>query len=80
MTNWTGNILVKSNGGWSDVSWDEIKKWPEVEKVWSTTGTWDWWVKLKTSTDYIGTAEKIAWNLRKKPWVLDTQTWWAKEC
>lgn len=78
---WTGNILVKGTGAFGDVNWDEIKKWPEVEAVWTTTGTWDWWVKLKPAKEtQLDTVEKLVWNLRKKPWVAATETWWAKQC
>ncbi|WP_419421458.1 hypothetical protein ACNVED_16135 (plasmid) [Legionella sp. D16C41] len=78
---WKGNIWVKSNAGWSQQDWEEIKKWSEVQNVWSTTGggTWDWWIELKPSQNHIDNAAKVVWNLRKYKWVADTRTWWSKE-
>ena len=78
---WTGNILIKSKHDEGDINWDEIKKWAEVEGVWTTTGTWDWWIKLKPSKEAnLDSAKKIVWQLRKKPWVSSTETWWSQEC
>jgi len=79
---WTGNIWIKSNGEWTQKDWDEIKQWPEVANLWSTTGggAWDWWLQLKPAqTNHIDNAAKVVWKLRKKQWIIDTETWWAKE-
>ncbi len=77
---WNGNIYVKTVGNLNDINWDEIKQWPEVESVWTTTGSWDWWIKLKPAQSQDqDSVQKLVWNLRKKPWVSSTETWWAKQ-
>lgn len=78
---WTGNISIRTNASWTDVNWDEVKKWPEVEKIWTTTGGWDWLIQLKPAqTQDADTAQKVVWNLRKNPWIASTETWWSKQC
>lgn len=75
---WNAHVYIKGNGKFKDAQWDEIKKWAEVEQVWSTQGDWDWFIKLRSSVNTPEAVEKIVFNLRSKPWVSTTQTWWAK--
>lgn len=76
---WHAHIAVKGNGHFNDAHWDEVKSWPEVEKVWSTMGNWDWWVKLDSSVQAPTQIEALVADLRKKAWVSDTDTAWWKE-
>jgi hypothetical protein len=76
---WNANIAIKSNGKIAEAKWDEVKNWAEVEKIWSTTGKWDWIVSLKSDKNDFDAAKKVAWALHKFPWVSETETWWSQE-
>lgn len=70
-------------GNSPDASWkawvEEIKSWPGVEKIWSTSGQWDWIVKLTNDSSSWEGAKKIMWKLKEHKWVSDTNTWWSEE-
>lgn len=75
---WNAYIDIKANGKLNNVDWDQVKKWAEVEQVWSTQGNWDWLIKLRQSVNSQDALEKFVMNLRAQPWVAQTNTWWAK--
>ncbi len=76
---WNAHIAIRCNGKLNEAHWDEVKKWPEVEKVWSSMGEWDYWIRLKPSLMQPDELEKFVFNLRKQPWVESTCARWWKE-
>jgi hypothetical protein len=75
---WNAYIDIKANGKLNDAHWEEVKKWAEVEQIWSKQGNWDWLVKLRASVNSLDALEKIVFHLRSQAWVSETHTWWAK--
>jgi hypothetical protein len=75
---WNAYIDIKANGKLNDAHWEEVKKWAEVEQIWSTQGEWDWLVRLRSSISSLDSLEKFVFHLRSQPWVSETRTWWAK--
>lgn len=75
---WNAYIEIKANGKLNDTQWEKIKKWAEVEQVWSVQGDWDWLIKLRSSITSLDNLEKFVFNLRAEPWVSQTHSWWAK--
>jgi hypothetical protein len=76
---WNAYVNIRANGKLNDSHWEEVKQWAEVEKIWTTQGHWDWMVKLRHSVKSHDDLEKVIFNLRGKPWISETSTWWAKE-
>lgn len=75
---WNAFIDIKANGKLNQSEWSEVHKWAEVDQVWSTSGTWDWMLKLKDSVKSMDELEKLVFKLRALGWVSETRTWWAK--
>ncbi len=75
---WNAFIDIKANGKLNESDWAEVKKWAEVDQAWSTSGAWDWLVKLKSDVKCMDELEKLVFKLRSMGWVSETRTWWAK--
>ena len=75
---WIAHIDIKANGKFNEARWDELKKWAEVDQIWSTQGAWDGMLKLKSNISSNDNLEKFVTHLRSQPWVAETRTWWAK--
>lgn len=75
---WNAFIDVKGNGKLNQSNWSDVKSWAEVEYAWSTSGAWDWLLKLKGDIKSMDELEKLVFKLRSLGWVSDTRTWWAK--
>lgn len=76
--NWNAYVNVKGSGKINESAWNEIKKWAEVEQVWTCSGEWDWLVKLKPAVDNWEKAKKFITMLRDHAWISQTSTWWAQ--
>lgn len=74
----TAHIAVRTNGSFNKADWKKVKGWKNIDKVWSTTGTWDWFIKTKDNADWNG-IKQLVWDLRNEPWVAATETWWSEE-
>lgn len=74
---WTGVVFVKTNNSWSDPA--AIVKMGGVRDVWSTSGEWDWCIKLDSKHSTPEETEQFVKQLRKADWVSDTKTSWWKE-
>lgn len=76
--NWNAYVNVRGTGKINEAAWREVKKWGDVEQVWSTSGDWDWLVKLSSSVNDWDKVKKFVVTLREQPWVTETHTWWAQ--
>ena len=77
MDTWNSIIFMKSNKAMSDMN--AIAKWDGVEKMWSTTGDWDWCIKLDQKSSSPEKAEAFVARMREGRWVTETKTNWWKE-
>lgn len=76
---WKAQIAIKCNGGLTKAHWDEVKKWAQVGKIWSSMGEWDYWMSLNTGINDTDELESFVFKLRQQPWVNSTSTRWWKE-
>jgi hypothetical protein len=72
------NIAVKGTGNLSKADWKKIKSWGKVEKIWTCSGEWDWWIQLNANLNW-DEVKQFVWNLRQEPWVSNTNTWYLEE-
>ncbi len=72
MSKWNSFVFVKTQKSWTDT--DTIKSWPGVDTIWSTTGEWDWCIKLDENHSTPEKTEEIAGKLRDADWVWDTRS------
>lgn len=77
MDAWNSVIFLKSNKPWSELS--GVSKWDGVEKIWSTTGDWDWCIKLDSKSSTPEKAEAFVSKIRDGKWASETKTHWWKE-
>lgn len=77
MNNWNSVIFMKSDKSWSDIC--SMSKWEGVEDMWSTTGEWDWCIKLDSKCSTPEKAEEFVNKMRQGHWAKDTQTHWWKQ-
>jgi hypothetical protein len=77
MNTWNSVIFMKSNKTMSDMN--AMAKWDGVEKMWSTSGDWDWCVKLDQKMSSPEQAEAFVARMRAGQWATETQTHWWKE-
>lgn len=77
MNAWNSVIFMKSNKPWSDLS--AMMKWDGVEKMWSTTGDWDWCIKLDKNSSTPEKTEAFVNRMREGSWATSTKTNWWKE-
>lgn len=75
---WNAFIDIRANGKLNQSEWAQVHKWAEVDQVWSTSGDWDWMLKLKDTVKSMDDLEKLVFKLRGLGWVSETRTWWAK--
>ena len=75
MNSWNSVIFMKSDKSMADMN--EMAKWEGVDKMWSTSGDWDWCVQLKSSSPE--DAEKMVMKMRKGQWATQTKTNWWKQ-
>ena len=76
---WNAMVSVKCNGKLNETSWEDIKAWDFIEKVWSSSGHWDFEVELDSSVDNQDKLEKAVFQLRSQNWIADTETHWHRE-
>ncbi len=74
---WNSVICLKTQKDWTDT--DAVSKWPEVQEIWSSSGDWDWWIKLKPEHSTPQKTEEIVAKLRRQEWVANTQSNWVRE-
>lgn len=77
MNTWNSVIFMKSSRPMSDM--DTMSKWEGVESIWSTTGDWDWCVKLETKSSSPEKAEAMVERMRQGNWATETKTNWWKQ-
>lgn len=76
------------NNSWSSVIFLKTKKeMPEqmmaqmmgVKNIWSTSGDWDWCIKLDSAHSTPDKTEMFVSKLRQADWIAETKTSWWKE-
>ena len=72
MSKWNSFVFVKTQKSWTDTQ--AVKSWPGVDTIWSTTGEWDWCIKLDEAHSTPEKTEDFAGKLRDSDWVWDTQS------
>ncbi|MBA2648888.1 MAG: hypothetical protein H0U75_04665 [Legionella sp.] len=77
MKSWNSVVFIKTKNSWSDPA--SFAKMDGVQSLWSTSGDWDWCVKLDQSHSTPEETETFVKNLRKADWVASTNTSWWKE-
>lgn len=77
MNSWNSVIFMKSNKSWSELS--PMAKWDGVENMWSTTGEWDWCIKLDKSASSPEKTQEFVSKMRDEHWATETHTNWWKE-
>lgn len=77
MNTWNSVIFMKSNKPMTDMS--KMMKWEGVENMWSTSGEWDWCVKLDAKSSTPEKAEAVVARMREGNWASETQTHWWKQ-
>ena len=77
MSTWNSVIFMRSNKPMADMN--AMAKWDGVESIWSTTGDWDWCVKLDSKSSSPEKAEAMVAKIREGHWASETKTSWWKE-
>ncbi|KTD75619.1 hypothetical protein [Legionella waltersii] len=77
MNTWNSIVFIKTKNAWSDSA--SLAKLNGVQNIWSTSGDWDWCVKLDSKHSTPDETSEFVKNLRKADWVADTKTSWWKE-
>jgi hypothetical protein len=77
MNAWNTVIFMKSNKHMNDMN--AMAKWDGVESIWSTTGEWDWCVKMDAKSSSPENAEAMVAKMREGHWASETKTnWWRQ--
>lgn len=77
MNSWNTVIFMKSKKPWMELR--PMAKWEGVESMWSTTGDWDWCIKLDKKSSSPEMAQEFVARMRDGNWASETQTNWWKE-
>lgn len=77
MNSWNSVVFLKTKKSWSDSQ--SIAKMKGVQSVWSTSGDWDWCIKLDNKHSTPEETADFVNKLRSADWVSDTKTSWWKE-
>jgi len=77
MSKWNSVIFIKTKKDWTDT--DSVKKWQGVENIWSTSGEWDWCIKLDDKHSTPQQTEEVVSKLRQSEWVADSESSWWRE-
>lgn len=78
MKSWNSIVFIKTKNAWSDSA--SIAKMNGVQNLWSTTGDWDWCIKLDAKHSTPEETAAFVQTLRKSDWCADTNTsWWREE-
>lgn len=77
MDAWNSIIFMKTNKPWADMK--SMLKWDEVDGMWSTTGDWDWCIKLNSKSSSPEKTEEFINRMRDGKWATETKTNWWKE-
>ncbi|KTD63327.1 hypothetical protein [Legionella shakespearei] len=77
MNSWNSVVFLKTKNAWSDSS--SIAKMSGVQSLWSTSGDWDWCIKLDPKHSTPEETAVFVKNLRNADWVAETKTSWWKE-
>ena len=62
----------KNKKDWTDT--ETVSKWSGVEEIWSTSGDWDWAIKLDSAHSTPDKTEDIVAKLRSTDWVANTES------
>lgn len=77
MNTWNSVIFMKSNKSMPDMN--AMIKWDGVESIWSTSGEWDWCVKLDSKSSTPEKTEALVSRMREGHWASETKTSWWKQ-
>lgn len=77
MADWNSVVFLKTKGSWTDT--DNVKQWPGVKEIWSTSGDWDWAIKLDKDYSTPEKTEEFVAKLRDAEWVANTESNWWRE-
>lgn len=77
MDAWNSVIFMKSNKPMKEMN--QMAKWEGVKSMWSTTGDWDWCIKLDMKMSSPEKTEAFVARMRDGHWATETQTHWWKE-
>lgn len=77
MAAWNSVIFLKTKGSWSDT--ESVSKWSGVKNIWSTSGDWDWCIKLDKDHSSPEKTEAFVAKLRDAEWVANTESNWWRE-
>lgn len=76
MNQWNSVVFLRSSKPWSEIS--KLCKWDGVESVWSTSGDWDWCVKLNSKFSSPEHTEAFVSKVRDGHWAMETKSQWWK--
>ncbi|KTD47994.1 hypothetical protein Lqui_2258 [Legionella quinlivanii] len=78
MNNWNSVIFLKTEKSSSDMM-NMMSKWDGIENMWSTTGDWDWCIKLDSKSSSPEKTEEFVNRMREGHWATQTKTNWWKQ-
>ena len=77
MADWNSVVFLKTKGSWTDT--ENVKQWAGVKEIWSTSGDWDWAIKLDKNHSTPEKTEEFVSKLRDAEWVANTESNWWRE-
>lgn len=77
MNTWNSIIFMKTEKSSDDMN--QMSKWDGVENMWSTSGDWDWCIKLDMNSSTPEKTEAFVNKMRTGQWATQTKTQWWKE-
>lgn len=77
MSLWNSVIFIKAKKDWSDSK--SLSKMKGIQSMWSTSGDWDWCIKLDSKHSTPEETASFVKELRHADWVSETKTSWWKE-
>lgn len=77
MKSWNSVVFVKTKKDWSDSA--SFTKMSGVQNIWSTSGDWDWCIRLDSKHSTPEETATFVKKLRKADWVAETKTSWWQE-
>lgn len=77
MNSWNSVIFMRSNKDAKALA--AMAKWEEVDRMWSTSGEWDWCVQLKPKNSSPEMTETVVNRMRDGQWANETKTQWWRQ-
>lgn len=74
---WNSVIFIKSGKSMADMN--ALAKWEGVMDMWTTTGDWDWCIKLDPKMSSPAKTEEFVNRMRQGNWASATKTNWWKQ-